>query len=576
MISSIAVVGAGPRGLSILERIAATMSGRSMRVHLIDPGPMGPGVHREAQHEDLLLNTVAGQITMFRRGDPTASGDCIDGPSLAEWAGVPRDAYLPRRVLGAYLRDAYARLRAGMPAGIEIIEHRTRAVGIAPRVDASWTLELAGEDPLDVDFVILATGHGTLAASEADRAAEAFVAEHRQRNPALVYIRNCYPLDGLSGILPGARVGVRGMGLSAVDVVLMLTVGRGGEFTGSGEAFGYRPSGREPHITVWSRHGRAFWPRARNEKSPDDVHRPTRLDLDRIHALRAAGPRDFARDYVPLLIAEMTAAAQRVEPEASIATLSALLRSPDERESGTARERAEALSAFFRADEARAEAGNMSDPLKAATDAIRDLRNEIRECVEHGGLDAGSHRAFVEVYAPLLHVMSAGPPAQRAREWRAVHAAGLLTLGPSDPVVEFDADRSCFRLRGRDGSADGSVECDVLVGAGVEPFLPERDDAPLTRSLLAGGHARPFRNGGYHPGGWDIDRDGRLIDRSGRALPNLCAVGNPTEGPHYFTNMLPAPGLPSRITADARRVIDAVLACDAGHRAGDDGAEAAA
>src|SRR5690606_33022375 len=98
------------------------------------------------------------------------------------------------------------------------------------------------------------------------------------RNAALAHFRTCYPLESLSSIPPGARVGVRGMGLAAVDVVLMLTVGRGGRFTPSEDGLAYRASGREPRITVWSRHGRAFWPRARNEKSPDDVHRPARLD----------------------------------------------------------------------------------------------------------------------------------------------------------------------------------------------------------------------------------------------------------------------------------------------------------
>ena len=579
MISSIAVVGAGPRGLSILERIAATMADRSLRVHVVDPGPMGVGVHREDQHEDLLLNTVAGQITMFRAGDPAATGACVEGPSLAEWAGVERDAYLPRRMLGAYLRDAYARLCAGMPAGVEIIEHAARAVGIVPRgVRGGWELDLSAGDPVVADFVVLATGHGTLTPSAADAAAEAFVAAHRDRNAALAHFRTCYPLASLSTVAPGARVGVRGMGLAAVDVVLMLTVGRGGRFIAKDEDLVYRASGEEPQITVWSRHGRAFWPRARNQKSPGDVHRPARLDLDRVHALRAVGPRDFAVDHVPLLVAEMTAAAQRIDPAASIGPLADLLGSPDRCEAGTMRDRAAALADFFRQDAARAQAGNMTDPLKAATDAIRDLRNEIRECVEHGGLDAASHRRFVELYAPLLHVMSAGPPAQRAREWRALIEAGVLSVGPADPTVELDADAACFRLRG----VDETVECDAIVGASVDPFQPERDDAPLTRSLLEGGLARPYRNGGYHPGGWDIDTWGRLIDGGGHVHPDLCAVGNPTEGPHYFTNMLPAPGLPSRITEDARRVMEAIAMHDdedeveAGARAERDSEEEAA
>jgi uncharacterized NAD(P)/FAD-binding protein YdhS len=165
-----------------------------------------------------------------------------------------------------------------------------------------------------------------------------------------------------------------------------------------------------------------------------------------------------------------------------------------------------------------------------------------------------SHREFVELYAPLLHVISAGPPALRARQWRALLDCGILSLGPTASVIALDEGAARFRLEGPDGE---TWECDAVVMATVDVFLPERDDAPLTRSLLEAGYGRPYRNGGYHPGGWDIDRTGRLLDATGAVIGNLCAVGNPTEGPHYFTNMLPAPGIASRITVDAQRVVDA-------------------
>jgi len=554
---SIAIVGMGARGLSILERLVATARpDRPLVVHVIDPGPFGVGVHHEDQPDELLLNTVAGQITVFRRGDPAAHGTCVDGPSLAEWAGVERDAYLPRRVLGAYFRDAYARLVGAAPPSLRVAEHTTRATDARRAPDGSWTLVLADGTRVSADFLVLATGHGTLVPSDVDVAAEAFVRRHRDRNRALAYLRTCYPLAGLSAIARGSRVGVRGMGLSAVDVVIELTEGRGGRFeeVADGE-LAYRPSGAEPVIAVWSRHGRAFWPRARNEKSPADVHRPRALHLDAVHRLRAEGPRDFTRDYVPLLQTEMRDAADRIDPAAAISHLAGLLEVPTGRELGPAEDRARALAAFFAADERRAEAGNMTDPVKAATDAVRDLRNEIREAVEHGGLTPQSHRVFVEVYAPLLHVISAGPPALRARQWRALLDCGILRLGPTAAAVTFDDEAARFRLLGADGE---TWDCDAVVGAAVDPFLPERDDDALTRALLAQGLGRPYRNGDYHPGGWDIDRRGRLRDAAGEPIGNLCAVGNPTEGPHYFTNMLPAPGLPSRITADAQHVVEAL------------------
>lgn len=556
MTVSIAVVGMGARGLSILERIAAMRPERRLVLEVVDPGPPGPGVHREDQPDHLLLNTVAGQITVFRHDDPAASDAGVEGPSLAEWAGVPRDAYLPRRMLGAYLRFAFERLCAAMPSGVRVIVREAVVRDAERRDDGSWSLALSDGRDIRADFVVLATGHGSLRPTAVDAAARAFVAAHRARNPALDWLRSCYPLAALDTIPPKARVGVRGMGLAAVDTVIALTEGRGGRFVeaGAGE-LRYVPSGAEPTLVLWSRHGRPFWPRARNEKSPHDVHRPIVFDRGRVEAMRRLGPRDFAADYVPLLEAEIRHAADRIDPSASIAHVRDLLRAPSRVDTMPSAERQEALRAFFVAEERRSEIGNMSDAVKAATDAIRDLRNEIRETVEHGGLTPESHRAFVESYAPLLHVMSAGPPALRARQWRALLACGILSLGPIAPDVRPDDEAAAFVLEGAD---DERQECDVIVGASVDVFLPGRDASPLTGRLLERGYGRPFRNGDYHPGGWDIDRSGRLRDARGEVIGNLCAVGNPTEGPHYFTNMLPAPGLPSRITGDAQRVVEAL------------------
>lgn len=44
---AVCVVGAGPRGLSVLERLCAaarqTLRGTPLRIHLVDPHPPGPG-----------------------------------------------------------------------------------------------------------------------------------------------------------------------------------------------------------------------------------------------------------------------------------------------------------------------------------------------------------------------------------------------------------------------------------------------------------------------------------------------------------------------------------------------------
>lgn len=82
----VAIVGVGPRGLNILERIKAIFECQSIEVelvvHLINPKEPGQGVHITNQTEDLLINTIAGQVTMFSDATVTNAGPIVKGPSF--------------------------------------------------------------------------------------------------------------------------------------------------------------------------------------------------------------------------------------------------------------------------------------------------------------------------------------------------------------------------------------------------------------------------------------------------------------------------------------------------------------
>ena len=87
----IAIVGAGPRGVSLLERIGANVAvdppGVPVSVHLIDPYPPGPGqVWRTDQAGSLLMNTVASQVTLFT--DPTVETERLAIVERAKARGV--------------------------------------------------------------------------------------------------------------------------------------------------------------------------------------------------------------------------------------------------------------------------------------------------------------------------------------------------------------------------------------------------------------------------------------------------------------------------------------------------------
>ena len=88
---TVCIVGAGPRGLSVLERLCArerrAASHPAIAVHIVDPTRPGAGsVWRTDQSRELLMNTVASQVTVYTDASVEIDGPIEPGPSLHEWA----------------------------------------------------------------------------------------------------------------------------------------------------------------------------------------------------------------------------------------------------------------------------------------------------------------------------------------------------------------------------------------------------------------------------------------------------------------------------------------------------------
>ena len=78
----IGIVGVGPRGLTILERIVANERAHKstdIEVYLFDTNHPGVGCHDPEQSEYLLVNTVAGQITQFCDASVVGAGPLLRG-----------------------------------------------------------------------------------------------------------------------------------------------------------------------------------------------------------------------------------------------------------------------------------------------------------------------------------------------------------------------------------------------------------------------------------------------------------------------------------------------------------------
>jgi uncharacterized NAD(P)/FAD-binding protein YdhS len=124
--------------------------------------------------------------------------------------------------------------------------------------------------------------------------------------------------------------------------------------------------------------------------------------------------------------------------------------------------------------------------------------------------------------------------------------------GPGNEIAP-DRQRGQFCIVSRLGREPACEFADVLISARLDPYSPLTDSSPLASNLLAGGMARAYNNGDYHPGGLDINQDLRVIDAKGCVHDRLWAIGIPAEGAHFYTHALPRPSKASRFSLDAEQ-----------------------
>jgi uncharacterized NAD(P)/FAD-binding protein YdhS len=601
--SRIGIIGIGPRGLTLLERIVANERQRpsgQIEIILFDPNSPGAGCHDPAQSAIHLVNTVAGQLTVFADASVVDAGPVMEGPSFYQWlnqqndigagtlaSGVRAspDAYYPRALFGRYLQWAFRYVCALAPPHIEIIV-KSAAVRRAHRDEEAWILETA-EAKVRVDHLFLTTGH----TKPSNRAAQ----WPASAAPGTLVVDDPYPIHSqLAAVGPGMAVAVEGMGLTSFDVVAELTIGRGGRFiTGPGGDKRYLRSGREPRIIVFSRSGIPLSARAVNQKGVSNQYRARFLLLKHVRELRTRRKLDFVADVLPLLVADMEYAYcdAYLREHADAAAAAAFCEQFAAGDAGRRRELVERaipesdrfswqrlvapapegalasrdafgpwLKNHLLEDVHEARKGNLASPLKAACDVLRDLRDNLRAAVEFGGLTPDSHRWVLAEFMPVMNRLAVGPPETRVSEWLALMEAGVLEadFGPG-AECRAPADGGLMRI-GAARWPDHSAEVHALVKARISMHSPQDDASPLLRGLLEDGHLRLFRNGDFHAGGIEIDRNHNWVSRAGSIVRNAWALGIPTEGVKWCTFVVPRPGVNSTALVDAGRAVAAMLA----------------
>lgn len=465
----------------------------------------------------------------------------------------------------AYLRWVYERAVAALPPGITVHPHTGRAVRVSGPRDGRQRVRIQGRsEPLDADLVVLTVGHLDAEPDEEQRGLSAFAARH-----GLVHLPPDFTAEtDLSALPAGEPVLVRGFGLAFVDLMVLLTEGRGGRY----EHGAHVPSGREPVLHVGSRRGVPYRSKIGYALHGERPPLPRHFGPSQVaEILGRPGPVDFRRDLWPLIEKELghahyhrllTAHPGRTTmdradfeekyavAEPGSAELAALVASavPDPADrldlaaldhplDGVRHDSYDALQAALRAHVA-ADLERRHDPRHSPDLAV--FTGLLSVYAQLAGLgDTG------ERWHGFFSYLASGPPGPRLRQLLALSRAGVVRFVGAGMTVEADERQGVFRARSVTVPG-ASTEARALVEARLpDPSLRTTRSA-LLRGLSEEGAA------GTAAGLLRVDpADGRILDRDGRPHPRRFALGPFTTARTGGAFTRPRTGGPAFVQNDA-------------------------
>ncbi|MGX7352068.1 hypothetical protein RU97_GL002229 [Enterococcus canis] len=585
----IAIIGAGPRGLSVAERLCARHE--TLTLYLIDPFGIGGIVWQKEQSPYFLMNTISQQVTLFTDSSCQLDGPIIDGPHLYQWLQeteshtLPKtlqaaarqltaDEPAPRALYGVYQEWFFQKLQQRYP---QVTFHVLKDTVTDIRQSQPVVLELASNEPLTVDAAILTLGHSP---NEFKAEEQAFFALNKTTP---VYFPAQVPTQvDLQTIQKTDIVILRGLGLSFFDYLSLLTQGRGGLFAWQAGQLHYLPSGEDPLILASSRSGLPYHVRGDNQKRYGESYQPVFFTKKTLQNLSAPVPYtklwkllqiEIEACYywtahcqkVPLAAGSRTAFYQhyqdsRQQPEQFKQAYQLTLPTwswDNVLEPVKATDLADfqaQLQTFLLQDAREARKGNLNGPLASALDALKDLRDEVRLMITLLSEEERS-QCFLGEFVGINASLSIGPPSHKGLELAALQAAGVVTFTGPDMQVTHDGDAFVVT-----STYPETFRGTKLVEARLPGIQADKSLNPLTQALLNRGFARLHQLADTATGALAIDADGRLLAADGQPQPTLFLAGIPTEGYHFLTALSPRPGVNEQFFQETDRIAQRVLA----------------
>lgn len=573
--TEIAVIGAGPRGVVVVERLVAAARSHEfhgrLRVHLIDPFVhTGGSVWRSDQPRTLLMNTLTCQTTMYPDDScsprfPAPEGALTFDQFLTDYE---RWEFAPRAEHGRYIAHVLHKAIADAPEHVEIQLYEGEVRDLEREDDDRQTLRIrtpSGDASIRADQVILALGHLRTEVSVRGRSFQNFAAEND-----LAFAPPENPLDvDYAQFLDRERIAVQGMGLNFYDVIGMLTEAAGGRFVPDESVphrLRYEPSGREPVLVVGSRTGMVYRPKP--DISPE-IPEPFELRVltdERVAQLSATlQGLDYEADVLPLMMQELQEAIStggyeppRVEDmERELFPLGRRSVSLDDAHDQTVAELRRATERSLPEADGR---------WLLLFRVLVALKGQINELARRGAFTAGSFLRDVDGFLRnALASWTSGPPVLRGQQLLALVDAGLVEF--TGPGMSIGLDHAAGRFTVRAG--DGPVTlCDGVLLAHLPPVQLDAFTSPLIRSLKRRGEITPARLPLPQPdeapptGSIDLADDFHPVTVHGHADDDRLFLGVPVSTAQPGSSITAAPGSGAQLLRFAEAAVILALTAE--------------
>lgn len=483
---TIAIIGGGASGVALAAKMVEALpvgpSTADLSIALFDARGAGGGNAYAADLPTNLMNTTCGAIDRAYGGAYGLLQWARQNPG--EWqphvkqADLESGTYLPRPLVGAYLRDLLR--HAGQEGakrgiGLELIEDEVVDIARTDGPDPDYEIFTRSGARYEARYVYLALGHLP------PRKTEAY--QHRE-----CYHHTPYPVRGLADRIPSqATVGVIGTRLSAIDVAL-----------------GLAATGHVGKIHCVSRGGRL--PAVRADQGRYEFRELERDDLQ----------RKLKRPRAKLRLSEVAA----------------MLGSEIEHAEGRAVELGDIVNAYRSPIEYYEHEISLAKGRARPWQAVLYATNRNIDLLWHH-LEEEDKRLLMSEWLNDWLTYRASIPRENAERILRLMRSGQLTVRGGARDFRYDPGAGTFRIAFRD---DTTLQVEHLVAATGSANRIEDADSALVQNLLASGLVAPHRHGGIDC----VFETGKVIPRGDGAPDDgrLFALGPITSGVYFFTTAL--------------------------------------